>query len=175
MEHLWTPWRMAYIKGEGKPVDACVFCLKAQHPENDEAEHVFARSAHTFATLNRFPYTNGHVMIVPCEHIASPEDMDVAALTDLMVMTNRTMRVLREYGNPPAFNIGGNIGAAAGAGIAAHFHFHIVPRWAGDVNFMTSIGATRIIPDTLEHTYSQIKSIWERLYPAENPDSQQQR
>ena len=163
MEHLWTPWRMAYIKGECKPVDACVFCIKAAHPEDDEAEHVIARSSHTFAALNRFPYTNGHVMVVPYKHISSQEDMDAAALTDLMVMTNRVMRVLREYANPPAFNIG----AAAGAGIAAHFHFHIVPRWDGDVNFMTSIGNTRVIPDTLEHIYGEIKLIWERRYTAE--------
>lgn len=167
MERLWTPWRMAYIKGESQPVDACIFCMKAAHPKDDAAEQVVARSSHTFAALNRFPYANGHVMVVPYQHISSQEDMNTAALTDLMVMTNRTMRVLREYANPPAFNIGANIGAAAGAGIAAHFHFHIVPRWHGDVNFMTSIGDTRVIPDTLERTYSQIKAIWERLYPAE--------
>lgn len=167
MEHLWTPWRMAYIKGEAQPADACIFCMKAAHPNDDAAEHVIARSSHTFAALNRFPYANGHVMVVPYQHISSQEDMDTAALTDLMVMTNRTMRVLREYANPSAFNIGANIGAAAGAGIAAHFHFHIVPRWRGDVNFMTSIGDTRVIPDTLERAYGQIKVIWERLYPAE--------
>ena len=167
MEHLWTPWRMAYIKGEGKPSDACVFCAKAAHPEADEAEYVIARSSHTFAALNLFPYANGHVMIVPYRHIASPEDMDTAALTDLMVMTNRTMRALRQYANPPGFNIGANIGAAAGAGIASHFHFHIVPRWDGDVNFMTSIGNTRVIPDTLARACREIKSIWEGLRAAE--------
>ena len=158
---------MAYIKGKGRPSDVCVFCAKAAHPEADEAEHVIARSSHTFAALNLFPYANGHVMIVPYRHIASQEDMDAAALTDLMVMTNRAMGALRQYANPPAFNIGANIGAAAGAGIAEHFHFHIVPRWGGDVNFMTSIGNTRVIPDTLERSCREIKGIWERLYTAE--------
>lgn len=164
MEHLWTPWRMAYIKGEKKPIDGCVFCIKSVHPDNDINEHVIARSTHTFATLNKFPYTNGHVMIIPYEHISSQEDMTTEALTDLMVMTNRIMRVLREYANPPAFNLGANIGEAAGAGIAAHYHFHIVPRWGGDANFMTTVGDTRVIPDTLENTYNDLKKIWDDLY-----------
>jgi ATP adenylyltransferase len=164
MEHLWTPWRMAYIKGEKKPVNGCVFCNKSEHPENDEEEHVIARSTHTFATLNRFPYTNGHVMIVPYDHISSQEDMTTEALTNLMVMTNRIMRVLREHTNPHAFNLGANIGEAAGAGIAAHYHFHIVPRWGGDANFMTTVGDTRIIPDTLDNTYHDLKAGWNKLY-----------
>lgn len=164
MEHLWTPWRMAYIKGEKKPVTGCVFCHKSEHPEHDATEHVIARSTHTFATLNRYPYTNGHVMIVPYEHISSQEDMTTEALTDLMIMTNRLMRVLRDYANPPAFNLGANIGEAAGAGIAPHYHFHIVPRWGGDANFMTTVGDTRIIPDTLDNTYRDLKAGWDNLY-----------
>lgn len=155
---------MEYIKGEKKPVDGCVFCIKAEQPESDDSEHVVARSTHTFVTLNKFPYNNGHIMIVPYQHITSQEDMDTEALTELMVMTNRVMRVLREYANPPAFNLGANIGVAAGAGIAAHYHFHIVPRWGGDANFMTTIGETRVIPDTLDNTYSDLKKIWNSLY-----------
>lgn len=165
MDYLWTPWRMAYIKGEKKPVEGCIFCLKAQHPENDDVEHVIGRSTHHFATLNKFPYNNGHMMIIPYDHIVSQEDMETAALTDLMVMTNRIMRVLREYANPPAFNLGANIGAAAGAGIAAHYHFHIVPRWNGDANFMSTVGDTRVIPDTLDNTYNDLNLIWNKFYP----------
>jgi len=164
MEHLWTPWRMAYIKGEKKPVKGCVFCIKAEHPERDAEEHVIVRAEYTYATLNRFPYTNGHVMIVPYEHVSSQEDLTTEALTELMVMTNRAMRVLREYANPPAFNIGANIGVEAGAGIAAHYHFHVVPRWGGDANFMTTVGDTRVIPDTLDNTYQDLKNIWTDLY-----------
>ncbi len=164
MEHLWTPWRMAYIKGEKTPIEGCVFCNKSNHPEQDSHEHVIARSTYTYATLNKFPYANGHVMIVPYEHISSQEDMTTGALTDLMVMTNRLMHVLREYANPPAFNLGANIGEAAGAGIAAHYHFHIVPRWGGDANFMTTVGDTRVIPDTLDNTYHDLKKVWNNLY-----------
>ena len=164
MKHLWTPWRMAYIKGEKKPIKGCVFCNMAEHPEHDITEHVIARSTHTFATLNLFPYSNGHVMIVPYEHISSQEDMTTEALTDLMVMTNKIMRVLREYANPPAFNLGANIGEIAGAGIAAHYHFHIVPRWGGDANFMTTIGDTRVMPDTLDNTYHDLNQVWNSLY-----------
>lgn len=164
MDHLWTPWRMAYIKGDKKPVEGCVFCNKTINPENDIEEHMIACATHTYITLNKFPYNNGHVMVVPYEHLSSQEDMTTEALTELMVMTNRIMRVLREYANPPAFNIGANIGKDAGAGIAAHYHFHIVPRWGGDANFMSTIGDTRVIPDTLDNTYKDLKKIWDDLY-----------
>lgn len=164
MEYLWTPWRMAYIKGEKKPVQGCVFCNKAQHLESDATEHVIARSQQVFLTLNLFPYNNGHMMVVPYEHVASQEEMTVEGLTDMMVMVNKAMSILRKYANPPAFNLGANIGSAAGAGIAEHYHFHIVPRWGGDANFMSTVGNTRVIPDTLDNTYQDLKTIWNELY-----------
>lgn len=167
MEYLWTPWRMAYIKSEKKPVEGCVFCNKVRHSEKDDTEHVITRANYSLLTLNRFPYTNGHLMVVPYEHITSQEDMNTDALTELMVMINRAMRVLREYANPPAFNLGANIGSAAGAGIAEHYHFHIVPRWGGDANFMTTVGNTRVIPDTLDNTYRDLKGTWNTLYQEE--------
>lgn len=153
---------MAYIKGEKKPVQGCVFCNKI--PANDAEEHIIARSEHVYITLNRFPYNNGHVMVVPYEHITSQEQMRVEALTDMMIMVNKMLTVLREAFKPQAFNIGANIGAAAGAGIGAHYHFHIVPRWNGDANFMSIVGDTRIIPDTLDNTYQDLKQTWEKLY-----------
>ncbi len=164
MDHLWTPWRMAYIKSDKKPVDGCVFCNKSDHPENDIEEHVIARAKYTYITLNKFPYNNGHVMVVPYEHLSSQEDLTTEAITELMIMVNRIMRVIRTYANPPAFNIGANIGADAGAGIAAHYHFHVVPRWGGDANFMSTIADTRVIPDTLDNTYHDLKNIWDDLY-----------
>jgi ATP adenylyltransferase len=163
MDRLYTPWRMAYIKGESKPVQGCVFCNKI-HGEDDD-EQIITRSEHVYITLNRYPYNNGHLMIVPYEHIASQEEMSVAALTDLMVMINQSLIMLRTAYDPPAFNLGANIGTAAGAGIAAHYHFHIVPRWPGDVNFMTTVSDTRVIPDTLENIYNELKHIWQDLYP----------
>lgn len=162
MKYLWTPWRMAYIKGEKKPVSGCIFCNKIT--ADDAAEHVIARLEHVYITLNRYPYSNGHLMVVPYQHSSSQEDLTTEVLTEMMVAVNQSMRILRELHNPPAFNLGANIGAAAGAGVAEHYHFHIVPRWPGDANFMTAIGDTRIIPDTLENTHQQLQTLWQRHY-----------
>lgn len=161
MDHLYTPWRMAYIKGEKKPVEGCVFCNKIN--ADDDAELVVARLEHVYVTLNAFPYSNGHVMVVPYQHIESQEALSLPALTELMATVNHCIAALRKIYNPPAFNIGANIGAAAGAGIAAHYHFHVVPRWPGDANFMTSVADTRVIPDTLENTYRDLREVWDTV------------
>lgn len=165
MDHLYTPWRMAYIKGQRQPAQGCVFCQKVQG--DDETEYVIARSEHVYATLNLFPYSNGHLLVVPYAHIATQEDLCTGALTDLMVMVNRAIGVLRQTYSPHAFNIGANLGTAAGAGIAAHYHFHIVPRWAGDNNFMAVVGNTRVIPDTLDNIYTDLHTAWKDLYEKE--------
>lgn len=162
MDHLWTPWRMAYIRGEKKPVEGCLFCNLAA--DTDNATQVVARSTHMYVTLNLYPYNNGHLMVVPYEHVQTQEMLDDAALTDLMVTANKALGVLRKVYNPAAFNLGANIGAAAGAGIAEHYHFHIVPRWNGDANFMSVVGDTRVIPDTLDNTYLELKQAWQELY-----------
>ncbi|MBI5670391.1 MAG: HIT domain-containing protein [Chloroflexi bacterium] len=163
MEHLWTPWRMAYIRGEKKPADGCIFCNLAQH----EADNLLiARSEHVYVTLNKYPYNNGHLMVIPYQHVASPEDLPVETLTDQMVTTNRALAALRRLYNPPAFNLGANLGAAAGAGVAEHYHLHVVPRWPGDASFMTTIGHTRVIPDTLDNIHRELTAIWRELYPA---------
>ncbi len=166
MKHLWTPWRMEYVldKRGGEVGDSCVFCQLAGQPADTGFDLVIARSSHTFAMLNRYPYTYGHVMIVPYEHVSTQEDMSTAALTDLIVMANRIMRVIRSIANPAGFNIGANIGAAAGAGIAAHYHFHIVPRWPGDANFMVTVGGTQTVPDTLSNILERMQSFWNELY-----------
>ncbi len=172
MNHLWTPWRMKYIgdKRKGEYLDDCIFCKKSSQPADDDSDNIIARSSHTFALLNRYPYTFGHTMIIPFEHVSSPEELPTAALTDLMVMTNRIMRVLREIADPPAFNIGANIGAAAGAGIAAHYHFHVVPRWPGDANFMVAVGGTQTVPDTLANIHGRMQSAWNELFAASAED-----
>ena len=164
MNQLWAPWRLEYIKGKREGFDSCLFCQMAEGADDDAARRVIARSSHTFAVLNRYPYTYGHTMVIPYAHAASLEDMTTEALADLMLMTNRTMGALREVADPPAFNIGANIGAAAGAGIAAHFHFHIVPRWDGDHNFMQCIGGARALPDALSNIMEQMREAWLRLY-----------
>ncbi|MDX2141649.1 MAG: HIT domain-containing protein [Chloroflexota bacterium] len=157
-DHLWAPWRMAYIKGEKAPVDGCVFCNKIT--ADDAGEHIIYRSQFVYVTLNRYPYNNGHLMVVPYEHVASQEALSADALTDLMLTVNRALAALRAAYNPQAFNLGANLGAAAGAGIAEHYHFHVVPRWAGDSNFMTAVGDTRVIPASLDETYRDLKKFF---------------
>jgi ATP adenylyltransferase len=163
MDHLYTPWRMAYIRGEKKPVEGCIFCQLAVAA--DDQNQIIARSQHVFVTLNIYPYNNGHLMVIPYEHTNSQEHLAVEVLTDLMLTVNHALAVLRKAYNPPAFNLGANLGPAAGAGIAEHYHFHIVPRWPGDANFMSVVGKTRVIPDTLENTYRELKQTWDTFYP----------
>ena len=165
MRRLFTPWRMSYIRGLVKKDKGCVFCDKNE--ADDEQELVIARSKYVYVVMNKYPYSNGHLMVVPYEHIPTQETMSAEALTDLMMMMNKAIAVLRKQCYPSGFNIGANLGSTAGAGIAEHFHFHIVPRWESDVNFITVLGGTRIIPDTLENTHKELKSIWKDLYEKE--------
>jgi ATP adenylyltransferase len=165
MEHLYTPWRMAWIRGEKPADEGCVFCKAPAQTDGDAL--IIGRGTHHYAILNRFPYSSGHLMIVPYAHVASQEALDAAALLELMTMTNRALAALRAVYQPPAFNLGANLGAAAGAGIAAHYHFHVVPRWPGDANFMSVVGETRILPDTLENTHRELHAAWAALEAAE--------
>jgi ATP adenylyltransferase len=142
-------------------VEGCIFCNKIA--ADDASEHIIHRSRHVYVTLNRYPYNNGHLMIVPYAHVGSQEALPDDALLDLMHMTNRALAALRRAYNPPAFNLGANLGTVAGAGIAEHYHFHIVPRWQGDANFMTAVGDTRIIPATLEDTWRDLRAAWEPI------------
>jgi ATP adenylyltransferase len=168
-DHLYTPWRMSYIRGETKAKQGvgCVFCDAVNADDADSL--VIARSQHVFVIMNLFPYNNGHLMVVPYQHIETQEKLGGDALTDLIVTVNRAIGALRHVYNPNAFNLGANIGAAAGAGIAAHYHFHIVPRWNGDSNFMSVLGATRVIPDSLENTHRELKAAWQTLYEQPTP------
>lgn len=163
MQHLFTPWRLAYIRKEKKPVDGCVFCHK-RHTASDAQDYIVARSDHVYVIMNIYPYNSGHVMVVPYEHLHSQEQMSPEALMDLMLTVNRTLAVIRHAYQPAGFNLGVNLGEAAGAGIAAHYHFHIVPRWGGDANFMTVVGTTRVIPDTLDSIYADLVGAWQELY-----------
>lgn len=162
MQQLYTPWRMAYIKGEKKAVSGCVFCNKADS-QTDAQDLIIARSTHVYVVMNLYPYNTGHLMVVPYEHIHSQEQMTPEALTDLMLTVNHALAALRRAYNPAAFNLGVNLGEAAGAGIAAHYHFHIVPRWQHDTNFMSVISDTRVIPDTLQGIYADVTRAWREL------------
>jgi ATP adenylyltransferase len=159
MEHLWTPWRMPYLQGEEGRPDGCLFCIA---PQVDSAEaHIVHRSELCYAILNRYPYNNGHLMVVPFAHVATLEDLDAETLSDLMALTQRSLRVLKEAYDPDGFNIGINIGQVAGAGIADHIHLHIVPRWGGDNNYISTVGGTRVIPEWLEQTYERLRPLFE--------------
>ena len=155
MNHIWSPWRMEYIENHNKP-DGCVFCI-AQAME-DGAENLIAhRGQLSYVILNRYPYTSGHLMVVPFEHKANLEVLDSQTRAEMMELTARGMTVLRKVYSPQAFNMGANIGEAAGAGVKEHVHIHIVPRWKGDTNFMSTLGETRVLPETLEDTYERVK------------------
>jgi ATP adenylyltransferase len=144
-------------------MEGCVLCQNLAAGD-DARHHVLARSEYVAAILNLYPYNNGHLMILPYAHVPSIEDLPPDALTDLMLMTRRALAVLRRYGAPDGFNIGANLGSAAGAGIEAHFHLHVVPRWRGDSNFMSVTAATRTIPEMVDETYARLHPIWEELY-----------
>lgn len=137
--------------------EGCVFCTKPA-AEDDEGNYVVHRGDDLFVILNAFPYNNGHVMVAPFEHVASVEDLDESALLELMTLTQRVMRTLRDVYNPQGFNVGINVGSASGAGVEDHVHLHVVPRWAGDTNFMPVIGSTRVLPQTLADSYAALRT-----------------
>ncbi|MBC7226258.1 MAG: HIT domain-containing protein [Thermoflexales bacterium] len=160
---LWTPWRMAYLRGEQPLPQECLFCLKPRQP--DEEAHIVYRGRLCYVVLNRFPYNNGHLMVVPYAHVPSLEDLDGPTLAEWMALTQTSLRVLREAYNPQGFNVGLNIGTAAGAGVADHVHLHVVPRWGGDTNYMSVVGHTRTIPEWLDDTYRRLRPLFEAYAP----------
>ena len=151
MENLWSPWRMKYVTDAEKP-GQCIFCSYPKE-QKDAANLIVYRGASVFSILNRYPYTSGHLMVVPYEHVASIEELSAQTRCELIETVNVAIGVLRNVYHPDGFNIGINMGSAAGAGIAEHAHVHIVPRWGGDTNFMSTIGETRVIPEDLEVTF----------------------
>jgi len=161
MDHLFTPWRYAYITGANAPGD-CLFCgllkPKNDQPKKDEQALIVHRGKYCFVMLNAFPYTSGHAMVVPYEHVDELSKLSQPAAQEMMALTQRLEGVLRELYRPDGVNLGMNIGKAAGAGVAGHIHMHILPRWLGDVNFMTAVGETRVLPEDLQTTYKKLRS-----------------
>ncbi len=158
MKHLWAPWRMTYIQ-EGIDDSECLFCTLLDMEDGSE-NLILHRGQHAFVLLNRFPYTNGHTMVVPYLHRASLEELDQDVLTEMILFTQLAIRVLRESYQTDGFNIGANIGEAAGAGVKEHVHLHIVPRWHGDTNFMATTAETRVLPEDLEVTFRKLNNLW---------------
>lgn len=161
MDILWSPWRYAYIKsGNDQSADdstGCVFCDLLKDPASDEEKFILHRAGSNFVILNIYPYISGHLMVVPFEHVADLDIADKETTDELMDLEKRCCKILREIYQPDGINLGMNFGKAAGAGVAEHFHTHILPRWVGDVNFMTSIGETRTIPENLQTTFDKLK------------------
>ena len=158
MDYLWSPWRMEYILAP-KTDDSCIFCNGLKQPDGMDNLIIF-RGPKAFVMLNRYPYTSGHLMVVPYEHQASLEFLETGSRTDIMDLSARALQVLEELYKPQGFNLGMNIGGAAGAGILDHVHLHVVPRWVGDTNFMSSISQTRVLPELLEETYRRVRNAW---------------
>ncbi|MBX7223976.1 MAG: HIT domain-containing protein [Blastocatellia bacterium] len=155
MDFLWSPWRYKYILDE-KRLSECPFCVLPQQNE-DERHYILHRGEFNFVILNIFPYTGGHLMVVPFEHTASLAEVGKAVSDELMDLTKRCQEILTAEYHPHGFNLGMNLGKAAGAGIAGHLHMHILPRWMGDVNFITTVAETRVIPEELETSYRRLR------------------
>jgi ATP adenylyltransferase len=158
-ERLWAPWRIEYIKGEKS--DECIFCTKPAL--DDESALIVRRGERCFVMLNAYPYTSGHVMVAPYEHTADLAGLDEPTSLELMSLTQESLRAIGEVYGPEGFNVGANLGTVAGAGVADHVHMHVVPRWEGDTNFMTALGETRVLPESLQDTQRNLKEAFARL------------
>ena len=154
MDYVWSPWRYKYISEASKD-DRCIFC-DALAMGDDRKALIVLRGRHNFVILNRFPYTTGHVMIVPFAHIADLAGCDPPTLTEMMYLAQRVEAALAASYRPEGFNLGMNIGRCAGAGVAGHVHLHVLPRWTGDTNFMTAVGETRLEPEDLSLTFEKL-------------------
>lgn len=154
MDYLWTPWRYAYVTGVERST-TCIFCEAPK--QTDEQARIVHRGAYCYIILNTYPYTNGHVMVVPYVHLDELQKLPVEAANEMMALTQRMESVLRALYQPDGLNLGMNIGKSAGAGVAGHIHMHVLPRWVADANFASVIGETRVLPEALETTWSRIR------------------
>lgn len=157
MDRIWSPWRYRYVSQQSS--EGCIFCAKIVE-NNDPGNYILHRAEHNFVLLNLYPYTTGHLMIAPYEHVPTLAESGPAALKEMMMLAQRAEIALKKVYNPRGFNVGLNIGEAAGAGVAGHIHMHVLPRWTADANFMTTIGETRVLPEDLETTYRRLRELF---------------
>ena len=163
MDRLWSPWRAKYIaSGVDAQSPTCVFCEIGKDTASDNENFVVFRGQLNFVVLNLFPYITGHLLIVPYAHLGEFDSAPKDVTDEMMDLTKRLQTALREVYKPAGFNVGMNLGAAAGAGIVDHIHVHILPRWSGDTNFMTTVGETRVLPEDLTTTYTKLRQHFER-------------
>jgi ATP adenylyltransferase len=156
MDYLWTPWRYQYVTTTGDRGD-CIFCTAAQASGGDREHLVVHRAARSYVILNRFPYTSGHLMVVPYEHVAALEELADETLGEVIRLARDSVKLLRTIYHPEGLNLGMNLGRSAGAGIAEHVHLHVLPRWTGDTSFITTVGETRVVPEDLEVTWDKLR------------------
>ena len=159
-ERIWAPWRLKYVK-DANTSDECIFCTKPELGDDRQAL-IAHRGERCFVILNLFPYTNGHLMVAPYEHIGALPELDAETVAEMMALAQRAMTGLEEVYAPQGYNVGFNQGRVAGAGVEHHIHMHVVPRWGGDTNFMPVLGDTRVMPQSLEESYDAIKEGFER-------------
>ena len=159
MERLWSPWRMEYIESarEAGSEEGCPFCGLAE-----DDDRVLARAGLAFVTLAKYPYNPGHLLILPTRHTGDVEDVTTGEHADIATLLRRAVGALRATADPGGFNVGLNLGRVAGAGIPEHLHWHVVPRWGGDTNFMPVVGGTRVLPELLADTYAKLKPAFDR-------------
>src|SRR5689334_11885608 len=155
MDHLWSPWRYQYVS-KASPAAGCVFCVKASE-ERDRENYVVHRAARNFVILNLYPYSTGHLMIAPYEHLPTLEAAPEATINELMQLTRLAEIHLRAVYRPDGLNLGMNLGESAGAGVPGHIHMHVLPRWAGDTNFMATVAETRVLPESLSATFEKLR------------------
>jgi ATP adenylyltransferase len=161
MKILWAPWRMEYILSDKKDVP-CIFCPGRDRAQDKERLILYV-GASTMVMMNKYPYNNGHLLVAPVRHLSDMEDLTDKENLKLLVMVRRSISILKKTMNPEGFNVGLNLGHVAGAGVEAHMHFHIVPRWNGDNNYMTVLGDVRVIPEHIRETYGKLKPHFDRL------------
>lgn len=158
MERLWSPWRHDYITNisSGQPVNACLFCEAQKHPADDAKNLIVQRGLHNFVILNKYPYISGHLMIAPYSHIGQLASAPKDVTDEMMDLVKRSQKALMEVYKPEGFNLGMNLGRVAGAGVADHIHMHLLPRWGGDTNFMSTLGETRVLSEDLSVTFQKL-------------------
>jgi len=159
MDFIWSPWRYSYLASGGRKPPSCVFCIGKDSSQDADRLIVF-RGIHNFVILNLFPYTSGHTMVAPYAHLDTIAAAQPEQLTEMMQLCQRTVAALQKLYQPDGFNLGMNLGTAAGAGIREHFHLHIVPRWTGDANFISVVGETRVLPEELHVTLERMKAVF---------------
>ncbi|MBI4530463.1 MAG: HIT domain-containing protein [Candidatus Latescibacteria bacterium] len=158
MERLWAPWRVGYITGEQK-IDGCLFCVTFGE-RMDEENLILHRGETCFVIMNRYPYNNGHLMVVPIRHVGEVSGLTAEEQVEILSLTGRCITAITTVMHADGFNVGMNLGKVAGAGVADHLHLHIVPRWGGDTNFMPVLGETKVISEGLSETYKKLKGVF---------------